>query len=129
MGWIPNCIFCNQNGVRTRATAFGAQSTDCGKTVTWAPICDGHANGWNEGGDWDAPIIQIKPEPEKPKDLDPDLQKAIDGCPDTEKLNDLVHDVKAFDAANIGNKGIEAQVRFLLEATITREDILKALKG
>jgi hypothetical protein len=47
----PTCTYCH-----TPATRLAAQSIDQGVTVDWVPICDHHADGWNDGGDWDAPV-------------------------------------------------------------------------
>lgn len=52
----PNCEFCD---VPREAAYFAAQSIDQGKTVTWAPTCKFHVHGWNDGGDWEAPIFAI----------------------------------------------------------------------
>lgn len=56
MAPVLKCEFCS-----TRAGAFAAQSDEQGAvgTVTWVPVCDGHLDGWNAGGDWPAPAYQI----------------------------------------------------------------------
>ncbi len=48
------CHFCNDTAV-----FVGAQSEDQGKTVEWFPLCRDHADGWNEGGDWEAPVVTV----------------------------------------------------------------------
>jgi len=48
------CQFC-----AGRPTHVAAQSTDGGVTVTLVLVCDAHAEGWNEGGDWEAPIYPL----------------------------------------------------------------------
>lgn len=48
------CEFCGGPVV-----FVAAQSVDAGKTVTWHLICSDHRDGWNEGGDWVAPIFKI----------------------------------------------------------------------
>lgn len=54
------CTFCRENSDREApATHIGAQSTDGGATVTWTPICGTHADGWNDGGDWRAPVFRL----------------------------------------------------------------------
>lgn len=56
----PRCIFCQQNGYDVPATLLAAQSEDQGQSVSWVPICNSHADGWNDdGGDWDAPIYVL----------------------------------------------------------------------
>lgn len=56
----PYCMFCRQNGHdEVPATLLGAQSEDRGRTVSWVAICDTHADGWNEGGDWEAPLFVL----------------------------------------------------------------------
>lgn len=61
------CAFCAQP-----ASFECAQSTDAGQTVSWVLACDFHADGWNEGSDWTAPIFQIGRVIDEPWD-DPDL--------------------------------------------------------
>lgn len=118
------CKFCEAD-----ATKFGAQSTDLGKTIDWVPICDGHANGWNEGGDWIAPVVPIEPVSKELKILDPQIQKAIHDCPSSEKIDNLVEETKETEASKIINKKIETRIRFLLGAGTTQEEILDALEG
>lgn len=56
----PTCHFCRVNqGQQVRAEFLAAQSADRGATVTWVAICAPHAYGWNDGGDWVAPIFAI----------------------------------------------------------------------
>ena len=43
------------------AAYVAAQSTDQGKTITWKLICAGHRQGWNDGGDWAAPVLMLEP--------------------------------------------------------------------
>lgn len=56
----PPCKFCPQNGIKRAATFVAAQSTDRGKTVDWVLICVDHADGWNEGSDWTAPMFALQ---------------------------------------------------------------------
>ena len=51
------CYFCHH--LRVKATYIAAQSVDSGVTVDWKPICASHRDGWNEGGDWQAPVLKI----------------------------------------------------------------------
>lgn len=53
------CEICKQWGYRGVAKYRAAQSIDQGKTVTWVYVCGGYVVGWNDGGDWDAPIVPI----------------------------------------------------------------------
>jgi hypothetical protein len=54
------CLLCEANqGIHRPARFTAAQSRDKGHTVAWFPICEGHADGWNEGGDWNAPVIPL----------------------------------------------------------------------
>ena len=56
----PHCIFCEANqGIATPARFVAAQSEDQGETVRWVLICTDHADGWNDGGDWTAPMYEI----------------------------------------------------------------------
>ena len=55
----PKCIFCTQNGYNHAASYLAAQSEDRGETVGWVPICTDHADGWNDGGDWTAPMYSL----------------------------------------------------------------------
>ena len=56
----PACELCLSNaGDTTPATHVAAQSSDQGQTVHWLVICDTHRDGWNDGGDWDAPVFAI----------------------------------------------------------------------
>lgn len=48
------CVFCE-----TPAMFIAAQSEDAGRTVDWVLICVYHADGWNDGGDWNAPVIPL----------------------------------------------------------------------
>lgn len=50
------CEFCDHDQL---ATHIAAQSGDAGKTFDWHLICDDHAAGWNDGGDWEAPAFRI----------------------------------------------------------------------
>lgn len=54
------CWICRDSGMQTPAVFKAAQSSDAGKTVTWGFICELHATGWNDGGDWNAPVVRIK---------------------------------------------------------------------
>lgn len=56
---VPHCIFCAEDGVKTPAAFLAAQSVDAGATVEWVLICRAHGAGWNDGGDWQAPIYRI----------------------------------------------------------------------
>ena len=49
-----NCKLCKAD-----ATHIAAQSEDQGVTVTFVPICADEVPGWNEGGDWDAPVFEL----------------------------------------------------------------------
>ena len=63
----PACeIDAANDGLIVEAEFIAAQSTDQGRTVTWVCVCAGHACGWNDGGDWDAPVFRIasnRPDP------------------------------------------------------------------
>jgi hypothetical protein len=73
--------------------------------------------------------------------LDPEIRDVIDGLRNAppqnlpnldaaqERIDNLVHHAKGEEAADVNNGGFEDQVEFLLQYGITREDILKALKG
>ncbi len=50
----PACVVCD-----SAASYVAAQSTDQGETVTWVLICQDHRDGWNEGGDWTAPVYRL----------------------------------------------------------------------
>lgn len=54
------CVPCREAGVQNAATYLGAQSVDQGETVTHVRICQGHAETWNDGSDWDAPVVPLK---------------------------------------------------------------------
>ncbi len=55
------CIFCKINyGIKRKAKYIAQQSEDKGKTITEVPICEGHAEGWNDGGDWKAKVTLLK---------------------------------------------------------------------
>lgn len=61
----PICVICEINsGVIAPAKFVAAQSENCGETVDWVLICADHANGWNEGGDWAAPMYTISDQAE-----------------------------------------------------------------
>ena len=62
---LPKCEICAGTGVDPVCTAgyVAAQSPDQGKTVAWRLICKFHADGWNEGGDWNAPMYKIGERP------------------------------------------------------------------
>lgn len=70
-GWIsrksfanakPHCVFCEANhGVKSPAKFVAAQSEDRGVTIQWVLVCADHADGWNDGSDWDAPMFAIFP--------------------------------------------------------------------
>lgn len=47
----------------------------------------------------------------------------------SEDLDDLVHDMKAGEASNINNSGVEAQVEYLLECGMSLEQIEAAVEG
>jgi hypothetical protein len=56
----PLCFLCKENYcIERQAEFFAAQSVDQGTTIEWFPICQGHADGWNEGGDWHAPVFRL----------------------------------------------------------------------
>lgn len=56
----PCCQPCKAgDGVSVPATYLAAQSSNAGKTVHWVRICDDHRDGWNDGGDWEAPIYPL----------------------------------------------------------------------
>ena len=58
----PHCAFCESNhGVTAPARFVAAQSEDQGETIKWVLICTDHADGWNDGGDWNAPMYEIGP--------------------------------------------------------------------
>lgn len=49
---MTKCDFCGD-----AAQFVAAQSESAGKnSVTWRLICVYHRDGWNDGGDWIAPI-------------------------------------------------------------------------
>jgi hypothetical protein len=54
------CSFCGSEGEQTGACHFAAQSEDGRNSVSWVPVCDAHAEGWNDDRDWDAPIYRIE---------------------------------------------------------------------
>jgi hypothetical protein len=56
------CPFCAQDGITARAAYFAPQSLDRGKTISWTTPCKDHAAYWNEGGDWQAPLVPIRKE-------------------------------------------------------------------
>lgn len=53
------CPFCKQDGIKTPSAYKAEQSSDQGKTRTVVYPCDGHGAGWNDGGDWNAPITNL----------------------------------------------------------------------
>lgn len=56
----PACELCRANlGEKVRAQFIAAQSTDGGWTVKWIMVCEDHRAGWNDGGDWTAPIFRL----------------------------------------------------------------------
>lgn len=57
----PRCTPCSGNGRDEPADYVAAQSTDQGKTIHWEIICAHHMDGWNDGGDWKAPVYPISP--------------------------------------------------------------------
>lgn len=57
----PDCAFHDTCG--QYATFLAAQSTDQGETARWLPVCAAHVAGWNDGGDWDAPVYELVPAP------------------------------------------------------------------
>lgn len=57
------CEICRNNlGVERPAMFRAAQSTDQGQNRTSVLICEDHADGWNDGGDWDAPVELVDTE-------------------------------------------------------------------
>lgn len=50
----PKCTYCDNP-----AAYVAAQSMDQGKTVTWMFVCPPHVDGWNDGGDWNAPVLTL----------------------------------------------------------------------
>jgi hypothetical protein len=44
-----------------------------------------------------------------------------------EALDELVHDVKAGEAASINNAGVEAQIEFLLDSGVDEDQIVDCL--
>jgi hypothetical protein len=57
---VVYCRFCWANqGASRKATHIAAQSHNEGITITWVPICASEIKGWNDGGDWKAPIYQL----------------------------------------------------------------------
>lgn len=48
---------------------------------------------------------------------------------DESSLDELVHDVKSGEAADINNGGFESQIEFLLEAGFSEQEIQKAIQG
>lgn len=60
----PACeIHAKNDGIFHRADFIAAQSVDAGKTVTWVCVCHALTQGWNEGGDWTAPVFRIAHNP------------------------------------------------------------------
>lgn len=59
---FPRCYFCwHTHGRRVDAGYLAAQSSNGGKTLVWRKICKDHLEGWNEGGDWQAPVYALTP--------------------------------------------------------------------
>jgi hypothetical protein len=50
---VTKCECCADNGTSVPATVLVPSSGDLGVTVTYAPVCDGHAAHWWDGADWD----------------------------------------------------------------------------
>jgi hypothetical protein len=48
------CKYCGK-----QATHVAAQSSDAGNTIDVVFICKDEVKGWNEGGDWKAPIFEL----------------------------------------------------------------------
>ena len=60
MSALTECQACKDSaGESVEAEYLAAQSSDEGKIVSWVLICSGHAQGWNDGGDWVAPCIPL----------------------------------------------------------------------
>lgn len=53
----PRCDFCDDP--KRAAYYLAAQSVNQGRTTTWGLVCENHIQGWNDGGDWDAPIFRL----------------------------------------------------------------------
>lgn len=48
--------------MRAPAEFLAAQSSDQGKTRSWVRICRTHREGWNDAGDWAAPVYRLDPQ-------------------------------------------------------------------
>ena len=56
----PRCKVCwKSDGLWSAAHYLAAQSSDGGHTVSWVTICHAHRGGWNDGGDWQAPVYPL----------------------------------------------------------------------
>jgi hypothetical protein len=51
-----NCDICTYPNPATHVTA---QSSDEGVTRTWVLVCVGHAEDWNDGHGWIAPVFKL----------------------------------------------------------------------
>lgn len=59
----PRCEVCwRSHGMRAPAEFLAAQSSDQGKTRSWVRICRTHREGWNDAGDWAAPVYRLDPQ-------------------------------------------------------------------
>lgn len=56
----PICQFCQDAGILRNAMYVAAQSIDGGRSISWCFTCDDHTQGWNDGGDWSAPIYRLE---------------------------------------------------------------------
>lgn len=56
----PRCAVCrSMDGSVTPANFLAASSSDEGKTIKWMTICNFHRHGWNDDGDWSAPVYPL----------------------------------------------------------------------
>lgn len=60
MSQVVLCHFscCNPEGQTLPATRVMPQSTDQGKSVSYAPCCEAHASGWWSAADWDGSHLE-----------------------------------------------------------------------
>ncbi len=54
---LPRCQVCKKRD----ASFLAGSSSNQGKKIRWNRICSHCIHGWNEGGDWIAPIYPIGP--------------------------------------------------------------------
>ena len=55
------CRACWESaGITNEALFMAGQSMNQGIGLRWIPVCQDHADYWNDGGDWIAPVISIQ---------------------------------------------------------------------